>query len=179
MKTLPLDLLLASAFFFAVVNSSNARVVTLTIGGAKTNDSIAIGTNEVATVLTGEGYGYVSWEKDGLSFGGQSAYYAANEFNPPAASARITHQPYKLVLAGPAKLNIACTSCEPYPSYLTVQLDSDQFPPDKTVIVPEGSGANIVLESSTNLINWTAATPGLYTNRTGNLFFRIRADRVP
>jgi len=162
-------------------NTASCRVVTLTLGGAKTNDSITLGTNEVVTVITGEGRGVVTWEKDGLSFGNiDSSYYFAQEFNPATAYAGTTHQPYKLVIGGPAKLNFQRgPGSGTDPSYLTIQLDSDQFPPDKTVIVPEGTGANIILESSTNLINWSPASPGLYTNRIGNLFFRIRADRLP
>ena len=64
-------------------------------------------------------------------------------------------------------------------AYLTLEIKPDSFPPDKAVIIPEGSGAIIVLESSTNLVHWSPATPGMYTNQTGNLFFRIRADRIP
>jgi hypothetical protein len=40
-------------------------------------------------------------------------------------------------------------------------------------------GANIILERSTDLIHWTAAAPGAYTNQESHLFFRIRADRLP
>ena len=174
---LKLALLLCLLCFAGTVH---ARIVTLTVGGSKTNDSLTIGTNEVLTVLTGEGDDQVLWEKDGFSFGSfNDSYFWANEFNSATASARGKYIAYSLTVAGPATINLRARNTQESPSYLTVQVKPEQFPPDKAVIVPEGSGANIVLESSTNLIHWTDATPGLYTNRTGNLFFRIRADRIP
>jgi len=47
-------------------------------------------------------------------------------------------------------------------------------------VIPAGTaGANIALESSTDLVHWTPARPGAYTNLQAHMFFRIRADRLP
>jgi len=49
------------------------------------------------------------------------------------------------------------------PVFCTVEITPESFPPDKTIIVPAGTGANIVMESSTDLMNWSPAAPGSYT----------------
>lgn len=48
-----------------------------------------------------------------------------------------------------------------------------------TVVIPDDSGApvQIILESSTDLVTWTAATPGTYGTSTQRRFFRLRAQR--
>lgn len=154
----------------------NARIVTLTVGGSKTNDSLTIEANEALTILTGEGNDYVTWEKDGFTFGTRSAGFWAQEFNPGIASIR-SGRANIVTIAGPARINLGKWSNEEYVSYLTVEVRSEQFPPDKALVLPQGDGANIILESSTNLVHWSPAPVGSYTNKTANLFFRIRAER--
>ena len=154
----------------------HARIVTLTIGGTKTNASLTIATNESFTILAGKDNPFssrVRIQKDGLEqcyelrLFNREGFSSGNQYTPP------------VVIAGPATLSIDGPNLNPDFAYLTVDIQPDLFPPEKTLVVPEGSGANIVLESSTNLVNWSPAPLGLYTNRTGNLFFRLRADRIP
>lgn len=47
------------------------------------------------------------------------------------------------------------------------------------VVIPDDNGApvQIILESSTDLVNWTAAAPGTYGTSTQRRFFRLRAQR--
>jgi hypothetical protein len=49
--------------------------------------------------------------------------------------------------------------------------------PVNTVVIPTDANGDveIILESSVDLVNWTAATPGQYSAATENRFFRIRA----
>ncbi len=49
--------------------------------------------------------------------------------------------------------------------------------PSNTVVIPADAAGNvnIILESSTDLVTWTAATPGSYGSSTSKRFFRIRA----
>ena len=49
--------------------------------------------------------------------------------------------------------------------------------PVNTVVIPTDANGNveIILESSTDLVNWTAASPGEYSSATQNRFFRVRA----
>ncbi len=46
------------------------------------------------------------------------------------------------------------------------------------MIPADTKGAEIVMESSTDLLNWTEAEPGVYTNTTAHMLFRIRAERI-
>ena len=45
-------------------------------------------------------------------------------------------------------------------------------------VIPENSENNvsIILEQSTDLINWTAASPGVFPPSTAKRFFRIRSE---
>lgn len=80
-----------------------------------------------------------------------------------------------LVVNGPAKLLVAGYGG----GMATFKITPDQYPPDKTVVVPGGpGGATVTLESSTNLVHWTPAASGAYTNLPGVKFFRIKMDRI-
>ncbi len=48
-----------------------------------------------------------------------------------------------------------------------------------TVVIPADAGGpvTVILESSTDMITWTAATPGSYGTSTTKRFFRLRATR--
>ena len=48
-----------------------------------------------------------------------------------------------------------------------------------TVVIPADAGGpvTVILESSTDMITWTAATPGTYGTSTTKRFFRLRATR--
>jgi hypothetical protein len=52
------------------------------------------------------------------------------------------------------------------------------FVPSNAVVIPADSGgsAQIILESSIDLVSWTAATPGTYGAQTQKRFFRVRAQ---
>lgn len=49
--------------------------------------------------------------------------------------------------------------------------------PSTAVVIPADAAGpvNIILESSTDLITWTPATPGSYGSSTSKRFFRVRA----
>ena len=48
-------------------------------------------------------------------------------------------------------------------------------------IIPENAKTNVsvILEQSTDLVNWTAANPGDFTPSTSKRFFRVRTANVP
>jgi hypothetical protein len=51
--------------------------------------------------------------------------------------------------------------------------------PSNSVVIPADAAGpvQIILESSTDLITWTAANPGTYGSSTSKRFFRVRAVR--
>ncbi len=53
------------------------------------------------------------------------------------------------------------------------------FTPNTAVVIPNDSGGpvTIILESTTDFINWVPALPGTYGTTLSNRFFRVRAQR--
>jgi hypothetical protein len=63
--------------------------------------------------------------------------------------------------------------------FLTLEIQPQVFEANKTITLAPGAGAAITLEGSTNLVNWSSATNGVYTNLASAMFFRIKAERLP
>ena len=87
-----------------------------------------------------------------------------------------------LIIAGPATITLNSGILNTALSICTIQTSPASaltFTPSSSVVIPnDGAGpVTIVLESSTDLINWTAANPGTYGTSSTNRFFRVRALR--
>ncbi len=169
MKSLTLKLLVP-ALFVASCAHLQARFVTLninnlvSIGPIKLLAELTILSNEVATVRSTIGPSvYMNIIKDGLTV--QLAAFSAMGPTP-------------VVIAGPAVFQLMPNAPDAY-GFRTVEITPESFPPDKTLIIPQGTGANITFECSTNLLDWAPVWQGTYTNAPSNKFFRIRADRLP
>ena len=50
---------------------------------------------------------------------------------------------------------------------------------NSVTVIPENSSGNvnIILEQSTDLVNWTAVDPGSFAPSTAKRFFRVRAQQ--
>jgi hypothetical protein len=162
--------LLASSFLLLL--SAEARIVTLTVNG---NPGNASRTNQM-TIAASESVEWIARYgaditaivvKDGISFTWQPSDSYSQQF------------PQRQIVSGPATVRVISTSSAFMEGYVTFNITPEAFPPDKTIVIPQGQGANIALECSTNLIDWTSASPGLYTNVAAAKFFRIRAERAP
>jgi hypothetical protein len=81
-----------------------------------------------------------------------------------------------IVVAGPAEISLMCYGGR---AYATFKISPESFPPDKTIIIPEGTGARIALECIINLTQWTEVYSATHTNSPSNKFFRIKAERIP
>ena len=81
--------------------------------------------------------------------------------------------------------NIAVTSQGGSPAIATFQITTpasttvvSNYVPADAIVIPASATGNvqIILESSPDLVNWTAASPGTYGASAGtNRFFRVRA----
>lgn len=86
-----------------------------------------------------------------------------------------------LIIAGPADITITVPSGNPFPmfTYRISENSTNEPPtsPSTAVVIPsDASGpVEIVLESSSDLVTWIAATPGTYGSSTVKRFFRVRA----
>lgn len=167
---------LATLVAFAV-SAQTVTYTNLVVGPCGTpsggTNSLTVRTGQVARVISANlGNGSVTLSINGKSFqyttsssSGWSSLYA-----PPGAPS----------VAGPATISL---NCGPAPAFCTIELTNptEPFTPSNAVVIPADSGGpvNIILESSTDLINWTPASPGSYGSSTEKRFFRVRAERTP
>lgn len=161
--------------------SAQPRFVTLVIGGANVLDEVTISTNELASIK-GSFDSQDNGSATSASFvevarGNQVMRLYGSRFSPLYGGYR-----GPIAIAGPARLSLKFDAPQgpSVTAFLTVEVQPASFPPDKTIIIPaDTKGANILMEASADLIHWTNAPPGLYTNSPSSLFFRLRAERIP
>ena len=94
---------------------------------------------------------------------------------------RVVYPPRVILVSGPAtvKLHSGFPDRMYYPTYVTLEITPQSFPPGQTLIVPPGTNQVLVtLECSTNLVNWVSATNGIYGSPTEAKFFRIRGSKT-
>ena len=85
-------------------------------------------------------------------------------------------------VAGPATLRLVPYSASPTPAegyLLTLEVTRPASPsvtPSNAAVIPVDANGTftVILESSTDLITWTAANPGDYSGNTVKRFFRTR-----
>ena len=85
------------------------------------------------------------------------------------------------VIVGPATITLDVSIQGPnYFSLCTIELSNpgETFVPSNAGVIPADSGGpvNIILESSSNLINWYPSLPGTYGANYTNRFFRVKAQ---
>jgi len=167
MKPTLLQLSIGILLLATQLATAQSRFVTLTIGHDNPTNYLAIGTNEAARIVSFLG-----------TFSTSRVMVAKDGFTADVGDP--INVPKGLTIAGPAKMTLYSLAVPAGDGLLTLEIIPESFPPDKTILIPAGTGgANIALESSTDLIHWTNAAPGPYTNLNTHLFFRIRADRIP
>jgi hypothetical protein len=153
--------------------STFTNLVTM---GSNEVASLVVRTGQVAKVIGAKyggaganGYLYVS--VNGLPF----SYATSFRYTIAEATTAVT--------AGPATISLISGNSTTSPMFCTVEITTpgDASAPTSAVVIPADSAGpvNIILESSTDLISWTAALPGNYGTSTEKRFFRVRAERAP
>lgn len=152
---------------------SHAAIITVFSNGGATN-SLFIPSNTVATFL-------------GCHLGNEGELSIISDTNPiPAIFFNSTAESdtKSSPIVGPATISIFSFTNQGS-SYFTVETHStipffatNSIPSTAVVIPSDTSGpVSIILESSTDLVNWLSALPGSYGTTTSNRFFRVRASR--
>ena len=78
---------------------------------------------------------------------------------------------------------ITVTNNTATPTFFTIKIETPNTNTVQTalgtVVIPADAGGpvTVILESSTDMITWTAASPGSYGTSTSKRFFRLRATR--
>ena len=96
----------------------------------------------------------------------------------------VMNQSEKIIIVGPAV--ITASSLGPYDNngtsiggYATFEVTPAPAALEKLVVVPEGQGARLVLEASTNLNSWAPIFSTVLTNVPANQFIRVRSEKAP
>lgn len=167
---MPIKTLLLTALTILALHCC-AEVVTLTVGGPnRTNDVFSISSMQVAELK--------SFIDDSsqcfIRIHDTNRAYEIVGFN-----ISVTTKP--IIFRGPATIELfRSPQVSSGTAFATFEVTPQPYSPDKSItIAPGAGGAVITLECSTDLVNWTATTNGVYTNLPAAKFFRIRAERVP
>lgn len=160
MKTL----VIATGLLVFISTAAHAQMQTLVVSPSNTNSAVVtVSSNSYAVIKSVHGDGDLVVTVQGLNF---TLEDVGNNF----------------FIAGPATIQLRAHCCAFYESFATVEVISsvNQIMPSTAVVIPADAGGpvKIILESSTDLLNWTAALPGTYGTSTTNRFFRVRAERT-
>jgi hypothetical protein len=84
----------------------------------------------------------------------------------------------KVFLSGP--LTIKILSFQAYAYLLSYKVHSNNTNAINTTAIPENtkSSVNVIMEQSTDLINWSTVLPGTFNPSDKKRFFRIRAEEI-
>lgn len=166
-----------------------ARFVTLMVTETNQTNQITIEDYETAKIVSFHDFSYNSCRyceplgilKDGTWLFADPDYIwsvwnstLTPAYIPPSFGA----MPF--IITGPATISLNTVNYGSSPKIiLTLEIVPEAYPPGRAItIAPGAGGAEITLETSTNLTYWTTATNGIYTNLTEAQFFRIKADRI-
>jgi hypothetical protein len=177
-KKLTMKLILATTILFiALVITSNAQtqVVTLTVGNQIATASYNVATNQIVT--------FTAYDNYVTNLQGTVELFFANgttfNFSSVAGIYPKIGSDYT-GLTNIALLGRDNGNGSYGPSLLTLNISTPSVQsmiPANTVVIPTDANGSvqIVLESSSDLINWTSSLPGTYGNTYSNRFFRVRA----
>lgn len=163
--------------FLALAPIHAAEIVTLSVTAPQSGSyasvyssaSINLAPGDVATVVS-------SCKTDGGSSTSVAIQIGAVEFIPYTGDG-------PMVIAGPATLRCKASGSPDSGSsaFFTASVTRANTAPSQTpanaVVIPANASGNIqiALESSADMVTWTAANPGSYSSSTQNRFFRVRA----
>ncbi len=191
MKCIPVKIRFAATLVPVLAAQALAVGVTLTYGSTNSVSQLELKAGETCefschlakyrfklpggSVDEREGWSLIRVKKDGLEWevGVVSNPTAAN-FTP-------------LRLAGPATLQLVAPNLGSFPvgtelsswGLATFEVTPAPAALEKLVVVPEGQGARLVLEASTNLNSWAPIFSTVLTNVPANQFIRVRSEKAP
>jgi hypothetical protein len=158
-------------------------VVEQSVGNAYSN-YIDIAESETAIIVGfqvntsgSSNYGYIYYtdvndsEEIIYSIKGSSSSWSFNKLDSDQS----------IEIAGPCRLRVKQTY-NSSSGYARILVNIKQYSPPTSAkfatVIPENSDGNvsIILEQSTDLINWTSATPGVFAPSTSKRFFRVRSE---
>jgi len=164
-----MKLILWSLLFALLAVNSKAQDINTALG----IEVIDVPAGKVCEILNFQGPVFV--RKDMES---PQCFLSSVNFNGSSQSLSLA-QPFPIV--GPALITVGVSSPYTATAVLTYRmkdnLSTTTTTPTSAVVIPtDATGpVNVILESSTDLVNWTQANPGTYGASTTKRFFRVRA----
>jgi len=172
---------LLSMFLVAVVSAQLTHAQTIeslsfpiTGTGPIRQQDISVPVGQVFELLTwAASYnGPTELQVDGISVGITVANPANSANTPPVLSP-------SFVVAGPRTVSVVVPNNASLVCSYRLKTNGEvatQNVATQVVVIPQNATApaDIILESSTDLITWTAALPGSYSPAGSNRFFRVR-----
>jgi len=142
-------------------------------------------TNEVS-IEPYETAELISWPYVGLSPGGSGPNLelikngVTTPLRAPSSTSPYPNVP-RYVIQGPATFRLSRERTPDNEGYFaSLLITPEAFPPDRTLIALPGTNqTSITLECSTNLLDWSSTTNGVYGPMPQAKFFRIKAERLP
>jgi len=154
------------------------------VGGRDANNSqssISVSSNQVAVVV-------------GLVLGSPQSRTGTIYLNGPTGGVNLNADSFNdsdiirpvstfgaLSVAGPGSISVSNSTRtqKTLATIMIITLPTEQTVPSNSVVVPADNAGpvEIILEQSSDLINWTVALPGTYGTTTEKRFFRVRAVR--
>lgn len=169
MKTL-LIAVCATILFGMLPATAQPRIITIIQTSANQTNTVNIADFEYVKVLSLRDFANNSTLA--VSTSGANIVYGPN--SPGGINASLG-----LVIAGPAQVTIRTGNSRfaSDPLFVTMEIGPTAYPVTNSVTLGLGQGAEVNLESSTNLVQWTGTTNGLYTAEQA-MFFRLHLRRV-
>ena len=174
MKTI-LSILVAAFASTQLLNAQTVQTATFAnIGsGATRQQDIAVPTGQVFKLLTwAPAYnGPNTLKVDGIDVPVSWAPAATSNTPPVFSPNLVVAGPRTVSLVVPSNNSLVCSYILATNGEVATQNVASQV-----VVIPQNASApaDIILESSTDLITWTAAVAGSYAPSTSNRFFRVR-----
>jgi hypothetical protein len=186
---------LALGFALSVANLSAVEYKTLMSTSATPSETITLQEGDIAEILnlfvhvkdrtSNNSYaainGYLEINRNGITMQVPKSFYQLGSY----AGGTITFpmQVSGLTISGPATLQCKGHNCLASLKITTaVEIAAASEVKSKyATVIPENAktNVNVVLEQSTDLVNWSAANPGQFTPSAQKRFFRLRSANVP
>jgi hypothetical protein len=157
--------------------AAQPRIVTL-----RHNETVSITVNEVAEFLGSTQQNATDAATRGLIIDGTLSYVAAKLVGGETPAVFRGPKTFGSTSTGSGNFFYTLRICDAatYAQVGKGGVGSSMTPAASVVIPSEPAGnTEIILESSTDMVTWTAAQPGIYGSSSTKRFFRVRAQRVP
>ena len=160
-----LILLLSAAFAMTACAENITLTAKFTVNGGS-SDSITLNQGDTATLVFSN---FTGWANAG--------YTTINCVTPSLTRSIDIYNNLKVVISGSATLKLVVNTGDGLATF-EISRAGIASPP---AAIPQEAGTtwNVILESSSDLINWTPANPGNYTGTEPKRFFRTRIVKNP